>query len=311
MRIDQRNAGAAVTTNNAFPVDRFVVNTTASGYEASRSTVAPAGYTNSLKYLVTSSGTHSGSSNARIRQIFEGYNVADLGFGTSDAKQISVSFNVRASIAGTYCVSINNGVFDRSYVLEYTVSSADTWEYKTVTIPGDTSGTWATDNTAGMWLVFDLGSDPAVRNTTPGSWQAGSYSRTTNQVNVQLEVGSVATEFERRPYGTELSLCERYYQQVKGLVGVAASSSLINITADMRTRMRDDPSVSRTTGTLSFGDMVSQAYQSTGSVSIGYGFNYLSPTLSVNGFTGLTSYRAYRHEPSSLYTSVFALSAEL
>ena len=227
MEIDQRNAGASVSTGNSntYITDRFNIRTaTGSGSTGQQSSTAPAGY---YKSLVTTIGTGASPSASDLNWIYqgiEGLNVADLNWGTSNAKAITVSFWVRSSVTGTYAVSVANSSLNRSYVATYSVTSANTWEQKSVTIPGDTSGTWLTTNGLGIYLFFDLGcgSDrQGTADTWLGSWAIGTSSSvklvqtsgaTWYITGVQLEVGSVATEFERRPYGTELQLCQRYFE---------------------------------------------------------------------------------------------------
>jgi hypothetical protein len=173
-----------------------------------------------------------------IDQYIEGLNCTDLGFGAANAATVTVSFWVRASVTGTYSVALTNSAINRSYVATYTISAADTWEYKTLTIAGDTSGTWLTTNGTGILIRFPLGAGSNFQ-TTAGSWQAGNYYTTSATTNltattgatfyitgVQLEVGSVATPFERRPYGLELMLCQRYFQK-----GQIMNSGNINASA--------------------------------------------------------------------------------
>ena len=233
MRIDQRNAGASITVNNSSinrSVDRWWGSGTASDgvYTMARSTsTPPTGFTNFLRVTVTTADASIGASNTYyMGSTIEGLNVSDLGFGSANAKTITISFLVRSSVTGTFSGSLLNGAENRSYPFTFSISAANTWETKSVTIAGDTTGTWATDNTAGMVLVFDLGNGSNWR-ATAGSWTgAGEYgatgavtlistlNATFDITGVQLEVGSVATPFERRPYGTELALCQRYYYKV-------------------------------------------------------------------------------------------------
>ena len=228
MVIDQRNAGASVNlANSPYPVDRFQVSVTTALFSGTgtmgQSTVAPAGFSNSLLWTQTTGVTPSADQIGSFAHVIEGNNIADFGFGTAAAKQVTLSFWVRSSVTGTYCAALRNVDLDRSYIAEYSVSAANTWEYKTITIAGDTSGTWATDNQRGVVVTFDLGSGSDF-NTTAGSWVAGNFRSTANQVSfvgnsgatfyitgVQLEKGSTATSFDYRPYGTELALCQRYY----------------------------------------------------------------------------------------------------
>ena len=225
MRIDQRNAGAAVTpTVTGYTIDRWqVAANIASKASFDQTTTAPTGFTNSM--LITSLSAYSVSAGDILtyRQQIEGFNCADLGWGTASAKTITVSFWVRSSLTGTFGGSVKNGGNDRSYPFTYSISVADTWEQKSVTIAGDTSGTWATDNTSGLILSFGIGVGSTTSGTA-GAWAGTNYNSATGAVSVvgtngatfyitgvQLEVGSVATPFERRPYGTELALCQRYF----------------------------------------------------------------------------------------------------
>jgi hypothetical protein len=228
MVIDQRNAGAAVTANASYPVDRFVVAINSGSQSVQRSTTVPAGFFNSLAWTVTTGGAPSAATQNSIRQPLEGFNVSDLDFGLASAATVTLSFWVRSSVTGTFSGSVMNGAYNRSYVYTYTINSANTWEYKTVTIAGDTSGTWAKDNTAGMRVNFDTGSGSNY-NGTAGVWSAGEYYRASGAnsiagttgatfyiTGVQLEKGSTATSFDYRPYGTELALCMRYFEKSAG-----------------------------------------------------------------------------------------------
>jgi hypothetical protein len=234
MRIDQRNAGASVSTSNgAYYLDRWLSLNNGTGFTstAQQSTTVPANFTNSFVLTTSTTKTPASGEGFVITQKIEGYNTADFGFGTANAKTITLSFYVRSSKTGTYSVCFVNSAFDRSYVAEYTIASANTWEQKSITLTGDTSGTWNTTTSMGVGVYFSVSNGDGNNTTsTTGSWQAGNfYLGSQNQVNlfdassatfyitgVQLEVGSVATPFERRPFGTELQLCQRYYEQVGG-----------------------------------------------------------------------------------------------
>ena len=229
MRIDQRNAGASVSVNSAnspYCPDRFEarIQQATAGMTAQQSTTVPAGFINSLLMTVTNTTAPAAGNRVHIRQIIEGFNVADLGWGSASAQTVTLSFWVRSSVTGTYGVGFINSAENRSYVGTYIVNTANTFEYKTITLPGDTSGTWITNNSNGIRLVFDLGSGTSF-NATANAWVAQEACRTSGCVNfqqnsgatfyitgVQLEPGSTATPFERRSYGQELALCQRYFE---------------------------------------------------------------------------------------------------
>ena len=225
MVIDQRNAGASVTPNNSYTLDRwYYQNSQTSKATVQQSSTAPAGFTNSL--LVTSSSAYSvGTSDYfALVQLIEGFNVGDLNFGSANAKTITLSFWVRSSLTGTFGGVVSNGTDARSYPFTYTILSANTWTQASVTIAGDQSGTWATNNSAGMKVYFGLGCGSSL-SATAGSWTAGNYISATGATSVvgtsgatfyitgvQLEVGSSATGFEYVNYQTSLANCQRYFQ---------------------------------------------------------------------------------------------------
>ena len=231
MAIDQRNAGAsATTTSSAYMVDRFQLyaSTVTNAQTYQQVTDAPAGFNKSLK--ITNSSTAQAAGSAALytpRQRIEGYNTAHLNWGTSDAKTVTVSFWVKASVTGTYPFAINNGSFNRSFVANYTISSANTWEYKTVIVAGDTSGTWNVDNTSGMVVMFSLDTNSSYETSTVDAWHTGSFRATSSNVHflanasatwqitgLQLEAGTTATPFENLQYGQQLQLCQRYYEKI-------------------------------------------------------------------------------------------------
>jgi hypothetical protein len=240
MRIDQRNAGAAVTpANAAYTLDRWGANNfaTSARFSVQQSSLAPSGFNNSL--LVTSLSAHSVASGDlyAVLQIIEGFNVADLGWGAAGAQAVTLSFWVRSSLTGTFGGAFQNGAGERAYPFAYTISAADTWEQKTITVPGDTTGTWLKTNGAGMIIRFGLGVG-STRSATAGAWADGNFASSTGAVSVvgtngatfyitgvQLEAGSVATPFERRPFGTELQLCMRYFEKSFNL-GVAPANGV-------------------------------------------------------------------------------------
>ncbi len=229
MMIDQRDSTATINgTGVTYNVDRWLGRgeTSEGVFTLAQDTTSPADFTNSLKATVTTIDDASpmwSTSSYRIQQMVEGYNIEELNWGTSDAQSVTLSFWVRSSVTGTFGGSVANGDYNRFNPFSYTISSANTWEYKTVTIAGDTSGTWVTNNALGLRLNFSLGAG-ADRLGTAGTWTSSVLEGVTGQVNpiqtinstfyitgVQLEVGTTATPFEHLHYGQQLALCQRYY----------------------------------------------------------------------------------------------------
>ena len=253
MRIDQRNAGASVTatTSNLYTVDRWRAYASQSSkytvQQNAGSVTPPVGFTNYLGVTSSSAYTVGAGEFFLINQNIEGFNVADLGWGTANAKTVTLSFWVRSSLTGTFGGAFNNDASNRSYPFTYTISSANTWEQKTVTITGDTSGTWLTTNGIGVQLQFGLGVGSTYSGTA-GAWAGSAYYSATGATSVvgtngatfyitgvQLEVGSTATPFERRLYGQELALCQRYYEKCgwdQGSVPGSTSGYTPSITAN-------------------------------------------------------------------------------
>jgi hypothetical protein len=229
MRIDQRyNGGTISNSEGTRPVDRFIIyNQIASNWSTQRSTVAPPGFANSLLATSTTGGSIGIGSYGGIRHLIEGLNTIDLAWGTASAKNITVSFWVRSSVTGTYGFAIRNGNANNyGYVSAYTISSANTWTYITLNIPGPTTGTWATDNTTSLNCIWDLGAG-TLYSIAAGSWTSASEilgltggvkfftnsSATYYLTGVQLEIGDVATPFEFLPYDVQLRQVQRYFQK--------------------------------------------------------------------------------------------------
>jgi len=273
MVIDQRNAGASVTqtTSGLYCLDRWqIYGSAASKFTVQQSSTAPAGFVNSA--LITSSSAYTvGSGEFFVfQQAIEGLNLADLGWGTANAQPITLSFKVRSSLTGTFGGAITNSANNRSYPFTFTISSANTYEDKTVTIAGDTSGTWLTTNGIGLTVRFSLGTGSTYSGTA-GSWAGTLYTSATGATSVvgtngatfyitgvQLEKGSTATSFDYRPYGTELALCQRYYYKQKADsaywdfgVGWTDNSTAGNCVSQFPVQMRTAPTSLEQSGTAS------------------------------------------------------------
>jgi hypothetical protein len=262
MRIDQRNNGASVTVNNdsaRYVLDRwyFQGQNTDGVFTVQQSSVAPPGFSRSMLITVTTADSSLGATQTYFyKQAIEGNNVADLGWGAANAQAITLSFRVRSSITGTFGGAINNGGFNRCYPFSFTINSANTWEEKTIVVPGDTTGAWATDNTSGLQVYFAVGSGSTYLGTA-NTWSSIGYIGVTGQTNligtngatfyitgVQLEAGSVATPFERRPYGTELALCQRYFERAENFGhGSQVTSNLVYGTTPFKVTKRASPTV--------------------------------------------------------------------
>jgi len=229
MVIDQRNAGASVSVDGAevYTLDRWKAIDGSDGvFSVQQDSSAPAGFNNSLKVTITTADASIGATQyAMVRQTIEGFNFADFGFGTANAKTVTISFWVRSSLTGTFggCLWNSNGGSPRCYPYTYTISSANTWEQKSVTIAGDTTGTWI-GATSGASAVVDFTLAMGSTYSGPaGAWAGSLYLGATGATQVistngatfyitgvQLEAGSTASPFEYRSYGTELALCQRY-----------------------------------------------------------------------------------------------------
>ena len=260
MVIDQRNAGASVTpTSQQFSVDRYSCGLTqASKYTAQQNAGAitpPTGFSNYLGITSNSAYSVLAGDAFYINQSIEGYNVADLGFGTANASSFTLSFKVYSSLTGTFGVVFKNSANTRSYPATYSIPVANTWTTISITIAGDTTGTWLTTNASGLKCTFGLGSG-ATYSGTAGSWSANDYYSATGATSVvgtsgatfyitgvQLEKGSTATSFDYRPYGTELSLCQRYYIGSQVYNGVKTASGYTRINVPLSATMRTTPAL--------------------------------------------------------------------
>jgi hypothetical protein len=284
MRIDQRNAGAsvAITTSDNYITDRFfsgvAANSKLTGQQNAGSVTPPAGFVNYLGMTVAASAnvTVGASETYFIAQHLEGLNTADLAWGTASASAVTLSFWVRSSVTGTFGGSLRNSAANRSYPFTYAVSVANTWEQKSVTITGDTSGTWLSTNGIGIRLIFGLGVGSSLSGTA-GAWAAANYVSATGAVKlietnsatfyitgVQLEIGSTATPFERRLYGNELINCQRYYQ-AGGIYGGPRPTDNVTIaSAYLPVTMRAVPTYTLADGTVQSGGPDTRTTQSFG-----------------------------------------------
>jgi hypothetical protein len=274
MRIDQRNGGSAVTVNTVgiFSVDRWANIARATGggvYSAQQVSDAPTGYSNSLKLTVTTVDTSLGTNDYYFSwQKIEGFNTADLLFGTASAKTVTLSFWVKSNITGQFSAFLTNSAESYSQPFAYTINAANTWERKTLTFTGATAGTWVgATNGVGLIVGFGLANGTSLQGTS-GAWAAASYYGSTGDVNwmatlsntfqytgVQLEVGSQATSFDFRSIGTELALCQRYFYQMAKGTNIPLGISACTGTTDLRgclwfpVYMRTSPSMTSVSGT--------------------------------------------------------------
>jgi len=229
-QVDQRNSGTTAIgtlTNGKYITDRWNVrgqdNTTG---QASQSTNAPAGFVNSLLIEVGSgANTTSAGGNRFIRQNIEGYVLRPLRWGTAGAKAATMSFWVKGNVTGTYSFCFFSGALNQHYATTYTINSTNTWEKKTITVPGPTSGTFYTENQLALYCQWDLGSGSNFGTSTLDQWASGDKRFANNCVDffnnanahlritgVQFEAGETATQFEHRPFADELRMCMRYYE---------------------------------------------------------------------------------------------------
>ena len=345
MVVDQRNAGAAVTVTGAggyfYATDRFInYNNTGTSFTSQQVADAPVGFVNSTKLTFASAISLTTTGEATFQQIIEGYNVADLNWGSANAKTITASFWVKASYTGTFSVGFTNGSGTRAYGTTYTISAANTWEYKTVTIPGDTSGTWLTDNSSGLFLRFNIltGSNFQVSSNNAWTTRAGSYNGTdsiygtkaigaatsisagsTWQITgVQLEVGTVATPFEREIYSNTLAKCQRYYTKLGSDGGVFTSvgTGIVNSSSSVQGAVIRLPVTMRTQPTITFSNMRVYDGASASTISSISGTTIVSSGNAM-GFDAacspavLTAFRPCVIQGDNSTAAFFAASAEL
>jgi hypothetical protein len=329
MVIDQRNAGATVTSLNgnsgSYFLDRwqgYCSNNSTGNASIGQSSVAPSGFANSLLVTVTAAQASLGANfYSMVWQKVEGYNSADLNWGASQAaagqtaKPITISFWVRSSVAGAFGGSILNSAQDRCFPFSYTINSINTWEQKTVTITGDTSGSWLTTNGTGLIVGFGLGVGSTYGSGTAGAWSATASYSTAGATNlyatngntfyitgVQLEAGTTATPFENRLYGTELYLCQRYFWpfifgdgggQTPGPVGWGESTSSIIVALQYPQSMRATPSISTTNAAADFRVRYGSGSIACNVVPSGVNINTMATWLIGSVASGITVNNVY------------------
>ena len=305
MGIDQRNAGASVTPINLeYTVDRWAAGLTqASKFSVQQNAAAvtpPVGFSNYLGVTSLSSYSVLAGDIFLIRQYIEGYNFADLGWGTANAKTITLSFWVRSSLTGTFGGSLMNSASNRSYPFTYSISVANTWEQKTITVAGDTSGTWiGATNGIGVRVFFGLGGG-ATYSGTAGAWAASAFYTATGATSVvgtngatfyitgvQLEQNTVATPFERRLYNQELANCQRYYEQIGNFVGRASAATGAEGSISILVTKRATPTMTIINGTSTLLEVAvaTRSFTTIAASNVQVNGGYISLT----GSTGLTS----------------------
>jgi len=339
-QVDQRNNGSAVTPagGQEYTLDRWRAISPSGGvapYSIQQvSTDLPTGFNYGTKITVDIVTTPTSSQQFFYGTAFEAYDLGYWEYGTSNALTATLSFYVRSSVTGTYCISSANDANTRSFVGEYTISSANTWEYKTIVIPGDTTGTWpSTGSVRHSFLQFDLGAGSNFDGTN-GSWVSGNKRKTSGSVNfvsqvvgstfmvtgVQLELGTKATDFEHRSYGEELALCQRYfYRHATFTNGVGRGIGNANrYTSPTAFGVVHFPVTMRTLPTLDVTNTTSGfQFYSAGS---GQDFdtfsqqetNYTTFTLECNGLSGTGGQGGWwRTNPAAGSNSSISFSAEL
>jgi hypothetical protein len=332
--IDQRNAGANIVLGSAYTVDRWKFDRVNGGgsqvYYGQQVVDAPAGsgFTNSYQVKVTTGGTPSGSDYAQLTQYIEGYNFSDLNWGTANAKSLTISFWAKSSLSATLSVTLRSGGFDRSYVAPFTINTPNTWEYKTITVPGCTDGTFYANNSYGLDVHFCLGATSYYGTSTTNTWLTnganGSYigltgngiiattGATFNFTGFQAEKGSTASTFEFRSYQKELMLCQRYcYAQYGGSgdrlgFGYCGTATLFILVVPLPVTMRSTPTLtSCSAGAVND----NQAAYNSSAITIGDSITNTCVNLKVTS-SGMTIGRGAQFYFSATGSSMI-LSAEL
>ena len=336
MTIDQRNAGASVTLNsNTYMLDRYQFVQSATGkltvQQNAGSVTPPVGFSNYMGITSTSAYSVGSTEYFYFQQPIEGYNVADLNWGTANAKTITLSFQVYSSLTGTFGGALQNSAQNRSYPFSYSIPTANTWTSISITIAGDTTGTWLTTNGAGIQVIFGLGVGLTSINGTAGAWVAsdkrsvtgatsvvGTNGATFYITGVQLEVGSTATSFDYRPYGTELALCQRYYQKSTSTSAYGAlsgyapavSGTLIYNPIVLPVTMRASPT-SLESANIQVLDGVTTYTGGSFTIDTSSNNPNYSVVLYTHGSSVFSQYRTYGYRGNNNTNAYLAFSAEL
>jgi hypothetical protein len=309
MMVDQKGGTTTLSGYSAAKPDRFTAYKSNAGTQTvAQDSEAPAGFHKSLKATntVVDSSIAAGDRAAIIYRM-EGNDAARFAFGGSDAKTVTLSFYVRSSITGTHGGALGNGSDNRAYPFTYTISSADTWERKSITIAGDTTGTWATDTTRSLQIVWGLGVG-STNSGTAGEWAAADYNSATGATTaflttlnatwyltgVQLEEGSTATDFEHKSFLQEFTACSRYFQLVPQVgLAYAGATTTVDTCCPFRTTMRAAPTMSAiaavTVTNVTAADFAQSSANITGSISVGTS----SAHLRLGNFSSLTTSDMY------------------
>ena len=309
--IDQRNGGSSITpADAAYTIDRWRYTASqASKFTFQQNAAAvtpPVGFTNYMGFTVASAVSIGNGDYFAITQRIEGHTTDQLEFGTSNAKTVTLSFWVRSSLTGTFGGALRGASFGRANPFTYAISSSNTWEYKTVTIAGDTSGTYQSGNTTGLEVIFGLGAG-STYSASAGSWTGSGYFSATGAVSVvgtssatwyatgiSLEIGDVATPFKHEDIGTTLTKCQRYFQNNSGRRVIASYGDITNGNNHFYmykyvTTMRAAPTIVYTNNT-------------------GTGFNSNAPTANTYS---RESYEIYKVATSTASGSYYLFNAAL
>jgi hypothetical protein len=339
MNVAQRRTSASSIGNETvFILDRF--KTLQSGSNGvltmSQDSSAPSGFSNSLKLDCTTADTSIASGESLIlRQVIEGQNLQAFAKGTSDAKPFAVSFYVKGNASATYNCVLGDEDNTRQSVRQFTVGTD--WSRVELTFPPDTTGAFDDDNAGSLEfnIILHAGSDLTSGSLNENVWEARDFTKQGSGISsfydstdrtffitgVQLEVGQNPTSFEHEPFERTLAKCQRYFFQedtdaddVGGRIGVASGTANVTIPYDMPVPMRTKPSLSLTSTSIRVGDMVAQGINTTsGTINANSYHGHQKATVTLGGFSGLTNYRTYLHEPrtSDSMIGIIKFDAEL